>query len=140
MRSIQPLLVALVGLSLGGSTSWAQELEYNTASRLYHRRAPLSTTRLFPGKAAFFEGVLEQGEDGQLFLVNPVGRQMRRRISEAQQRPLQSIPKEVRRAVLVAPGGPTSKEIESWLGRRVRAELVRDVSGHAFVRTLSKPQ
>lgn len=142
MHRAQTLVSATLLLALAAvvGPSWAQAGEGPQAERLHHRRAPTISKQGYEKSTFFFEGTLEQGPDGQVFLDNPVTRTTRQRISEARQIPLRAVPSVLRRRVLVAPDGPSAREIKRRLGQRVRAELVRDRSGHAFLRALRAPR
>lgn len=124
-----PLALSLV---LNGAPPTLVDDDGSPLQRKHHRR--VVKARAVPlGPAFAWEGTLAAPEDGIWGLRRILQESTRRRLAEAQQKPLRDVPKEIRRSFAIAPEGPDPETLERAQGRRVRAVLRHDPSGQSFL-------
>lgn len=132
------LLLSLSLTVLSAPPAADAELDRPRPELKYHRRPVRRGTIRF-GRAFELEGILEEEEDGQWSLRQTLRDSTRRKMAEARQKPLRSVPRQVQRRFLVAPGGPDQESLELQVGRRVRAILRQDPTGQTFLIKLETP-
>ncbi|MBX2810917.1 MAG: hypothetical protein KTR25_03880 [Myxococcales bacterium] len=135
--ALMSLITISVPVSAAPDVSKTLPTRTSSTSRKHLKRVVASQPGTYDTNRFTAHGILQRGPDDSYILVRPISLKSRTQTALAQRVSLQRIPHIHARQVLRAPNGPKPEELEQLVSEHVSAILIRDRSGHYFLRSVT---